>query len=57
VRDLYSADYVIVRPDHHVAWHGVGQSFDAGLVLDTIYGRRDADELGSPESVFESVQA
>ncbi|GAA2237218.1 FAD-dependent monooxygenase [Herbiconiux moechotypicola] len=46
VRALYGADYALVRPDHHVAWHGVGQSFDAAEVLATVYGHRDALEAG-----------
>ncbi len=52
VRRLYGADYVIVRPDHHVAWHGTGagldaeQGFDAGAVLDVVYGR--VSTVGGP---------
>ena len=38
-RELYGASYVLVRPDHHVAWRGNGAPVDAGAVLDHIYGR------------------
>ncbi|MEF2977258.1 FAD-dependent monooxygenase [Subtercola sp. YIM 133946] len=39
VRAVYGSDYVIVRPDHHVAWHGDDQKLDARAVLETVYGR------------------
>ncbi len=39
VRDLYGADYVLVRPDQHVAWRG-NQIDDAVALADTVWGRR-----------------
>ena len=38
-RALYGADYVLVRPDQHVAWRGekIG---DAETLADTVWGRR-----------------
>ncbi|GGF22180.1 FAD-dependent monooxygenase [Subtercola lobariae] len=64
VRSLYASDYVIVRPDHHVAWRGIGHDFDAAAVIDTIYGRdaaadADADASGASESekVLEAAEA
>ncbi|MFH8249624.1 FAD-dependent oxidoreductase [Microbacterium sp. B2969] len=39
VRALYGSDYVIVRPDHHVAWRSQGADFEPGAVLDVLYGR------------------
>lgn len=37
VRDLYGADYVLIRPDQHVAWRGddIG---DAVALADTVWG-------------------
>lgn len=55
VRTHYGADYVIVRPDHHVAWRGNGQNFDTRTVLDTIYGRRTRDDAEVPERVLQSA--
>ena len=37
-RDLYGADYVLVRPDQHVAWRG-SEIADAGALLDIVHGR------------------
>jgi 2-polyprenyl-6-methoxyphenol hydroxylase-like FAD-dependent oxidoreductase len=59
VRSVYSTDYVIVRPDHHVAWHGIGQSFDAESVLQTVYGREpraDARASTDAERTLTSVE-
>jgi 2-polyprenyl-6-methoxyphenol hydroxylase-like FAD-dependent oxidoreductase len=36
VRDVYAADYVLIRPDHIVAWRGAGG--DAGTMLDRLLG-------------------
>lgn len=47
VRSVYGADYVIVRPDHHVAWRGTGQNFDTESVLKTIYGRATSQDTHS----------
>ncbi|MGW8482792.1 FAD-dependent oxidoreductase [Microbacterium sp. NPDC055903] len=35
---LYGAPFVLVRPDHHVAWRGTDAA-EAGAVLDRVYGR------------------
>ena len=47
VRDTYGADYVLVRPDQHVAWRGA-QLPDGGAaaVLDHVLGVRQAYEVG-----------
>jgi hypothetical protein len=39
VRDLYGADYVLIRPDQHVAWRGddIG---DAVAHTDTVWGQQ-----------------
>lgn len=31
-RDLYAADYVLIRPDHIVAWRGAGTADPAGIL-------------------------
>lgn len=41
-RELYGAPFVLVRPDHHVAWRGTDAA-DAGAVLDRVYGRAAAE--------------
>jgi len=38
-RDVYGADYVLVRPDQHVAWRG-NEIGDAAALVDTVWGRR-----------------
>ena len=40
VRELYGADLVLVRPDHHVAWRGDHVSQSADDVLDVVLGQR-----------------
>jgi 2-polyprenyl-6-methoxyphenol hydroxylase-like FAD-dependent oxidoreductase len=37
-RSLYGADYVLVRPDGHVAWRGDTLPEDAGRVIDIVRG-------------------
>ena len=37
-RLLYGANYVLVRPDGHVAWRGDTLPEDAGLVIDVVRG-------------------
>lgn len=37
-RDVYGADYVLVRPDQHVAWRG-NDIGDAAALADTVWGR------------------
>jgi 2-polyprenyl-6-methoxyphenol hydroxylase-like FAD-dependent oxidoreductase len=37
-RALYGADYVLVRPDGHVAWRGNSLPDDAARVIDTVRG-------------------
>jgi len=36
---VYGADYVLVRPDQHVAWRG-NEIGDAAALVDTVWGRR-----------------
>jgi phage terminase Nu1 subunit (DNA packaging protein) len=38
IREMYGADYVLVRPDGHVAWRGNDLPKDAAAVIDTIRG-------------------
>ena len=38
-RDLYARDYVLIRPDHHIAWRGNALPEDAGALLDRLTGR------------------
>jgi 2-polyprenyl-6-methoxyphenol hydroxylase-like FAD-dependent oxidoreductase len=38
-RELYGADYVLVRPDHHVAWRGDRLPDDLTKVLATVTGQ------------------
>lgn len=38
VRALYGADYVLIRPDQHVAWRG-NEIGDAAALVDTVWGR------------------
>lgn len=42
-RQLYSADCVLIRPDHHVAWRGA-QGADAGAVLAMACARTEATQ-------------
>lgn len=37
--DLYGADYVLIRPDQHVAWRG-DEIGNADALVDTVWGRR-----------------
>ena len=37
-RELYGADYVLIRPDQHVAWRG-NEIGDAVALADTVWGR------------------
>lgn len=53
-RDLYGAPFVLVRPDHHVAWRGTDAS-DAGAVLDRIYGRVPAASAAEEAQAEASV--
>lgn len=39
-RDLYGADYVLIRPDQHVAWRG-DEINNASELADTVWGRRN----------------
>ncbi|MEK9677753.1 MAG: FAD-dependent monooxygenase [Rhodospirillaceae bacterium] len=38
IREIYGADYVLVRPDGHVAWRGDQSPEDAAAVIDTVRG-------------------
>jgi hypothetical protein len=38
VHELYGANYVLVRPDGHVAWRGDAPPANAGHVLDVVRG-------------------
>jgi hypothetical protein len=33
----YENNLVLVRPDHHIAWHGLAPPHDPGAILDRIY--------------------
>ena len=37
-RDLYGRDFVLVRPDQHVAWRGNAPPADVDFLLDTVRG-------------------
>jgi hypothetical protein len=52
-RALYGADYVLVRPDGHVAWRGDALPDDAGRVIDIVRG---AAMSGAP-SVTKAISA
>ncbi|GAB3596533.1 FAD-dependent monooxygenase [Microbacterium tumbae] len=57
-RELYGAPFVLVRPDHHVAWRGTDAA-DAGAVLDRVYGRLPAGRPSetSPSSVDDAARS
>ena len=38
IRDLYNANYVIIRPDHHVAWRGNEIPKDLGYIMRRLTG-------------------
>jgi hypothetical protein len=38
VRDIYERDFVLIRPDQHVAWRGDAMPADATAVIDRIRG-------------------
>jgi 2-polyprenyl-6-methoxyphenol hydroxylase-like FAD-dependent oxidoreductase len=38
LRDIVGADLLLVRPDHHVAWRGTGESTDVATLLDQVRG-------------------
>ena len=42
LRDLYQADYALIRPDQVVAWRGDGSAIDYGAVLDRASGHLPA---------------
>lgn len=56
-RSLYGAPFVLVRPDHHVAWRGT-EIDDAGAVLDRVYGRASSGSVirTAGEEVVASVR-
>ena len=39
-RDLYGADFALIRPDQVVAWRGNGAADEAGDVIDRVTGRQ-----------------
>ena len=41
-RELYARDYVLIRPDHHVAWRDDALPSDPGALLDRVTGRTAA---------------
>jgi hypothetical protein len=55
VRALYGADYVLVRPDGHVAWRGDAQHDNIGQVLDTVRGFGSVRPNTQPAEVDRSV--
>lgn len=46
---VYGAPFVLVRPDHHVAWRGTSSALDADAVLDRVYGREAAADSAAPD--------
>lgn len=38
-REIYGADLVLIRPDHHVAWRGDRLPRDCGALIDRVRGR------------------
>ena len=42
VRELYSADLVLVRPDQHVAWRNTPNAHDPARVIDRVTGNAGA---------------
>jgi 2-polyprenyl-6-methoxyphenol hydroxylase-like FAD-dependent oxidoreductase len=38
IRELYGADFVLVRPDGHVAWRGDTQPENVGRIIDVVRG-------------------
>ena len=38
IRDLYKANYVIIRPDHHVGWRGNEIPQDIDIIMGTLTG-------------------
>jgi 2-polyprenyl-6-methoxyphenol hydroxylase-like FAD-dependent oxidoreductase len=51
LRDLYGADFVLVRPDGHVAWRGDAPPENVGHVLDVVCG---VASVGSVDAVTKS---
>jgi hypothetical protein len=49
-RGVYGADYVLVRPDGHVAWRGDAPPADAGDVIDTVRGSGNARDQARPKN-------
>lgn len=37
-RDLYGRDWILIRPDHHIAWRGDALPADAGALLGQVTG-------------------
>ena len=61
-RELYGAPFALIRPDHHVVWHGEAVSPEtAGAILDHAYGRPGGkeriDELADDVSEARPVAA
>jgi 2-polyprenyl-6-methoxyphenol hydroxylase-like FAD-dependent oxidoreductase len=55
IRALYGANYVLVRPDGHVAWRGNTQPESVGHVIDVVRGlaaRRAATRLAGADNQF-----
>ena len=49
-REAYGADYVLVRPDGHVAWRGNSPPDDVGSLMDTVRGFGNATDRSPPKS-------
>jgi 2-polyprenyl-6-methoxyphenol hydroxylase-like FAD-dependent oxidoreductase len=49
-REAYGADYVLVRPDGHVAWRGNSPPEDVGSIIDTVRGFGKATERSLPKN-------
>ncbi len=49
LRELYGADFALVRPDQHLAWRG-DDGADARAVLERVTGRVTPGAAASPPS-------
>lgn len=57
-RELYGADYALVRPDHHVAWSGnAGEAAEFGRILDRVYRRTPAGRTPAERPEAEQATA
>ena len=45
VRDIYERDFVLVRPDGHVAWRGDTLPENAAAIIDQVRGAVSKEEI------------